>query len=85
MKTVENYESIRRDFFIEGLSIRAIHRQLNYHRDTIHKAIVNQTPQPYQLSEPRPTPVLGPHKERINEMWKSGNRSTLAHYSRLLR
>ena len=50
MKTVEDYEALRQAFFFEGLSIRANHRQLNYDRETIRKAIVNPTPQPYQLT-----------------------------------
>ncbi len=29
MKTVEDYEQIRRAFFVEGLSIREIHRPSN--------------------------------------------------------
>ena len=41
---------------------------MGYDRETIRKAIVNPTPQPYQLSEPRPAPVLGPYKERIKEL-----------------
>ena len=68
MKTAEDYEAIRRAYFIEGLSIRAIKRSLGYDRETFHKAIVSPTPQPYQLSEPRPAPVLGPYRERINEL-----------------
>jgi hypothetical protein len=46
MKTVEDYEQIRRVFFVEGLSIRAIHRQLKVDRETIRKAIVQPAPQP---------------------------------------
>lgn len=65
MKTVEDYEQIRRAFFVEGLSIRAIHRQLQVDRETIRKAIVQPAPQPYQLSQGRPAPVLGTYKKRI--------------------
>ncbi len=68
MKTVEDYEAIRRAYFIEGESIRAIHRQLGYDRETIRKAIVNPKPEPYQLSKPRAAPVIGPYKERIREL-----------------
>jgi len=68
MKTVEDYEQIRKAFFIEGLSIRAIHRQLNVDRETIRKAIVQPVPQPYQLSQDRSAPVLGPYKKRIQEL-----------------
>jgi len=68
MKTVEDYEQIRRAFFVEGLSIREIHRRLQVARKTIRKAIVEPTPKPYQLEEPRPAPVLGPYKERIKAL-----------------
>jgi transposase len=68
MKTVEDYEAIRRAYFVEGQSIRAIHRQLGYDRETIRKAIVNPKPEPYQLSQPRAAPVLGPYQERIKEL-----------------
>jgi transposase len=68
MKTVEEYEQIRRAFFVEGLSIRAIHRKLQVDRETIRKAIVEPVPKPYQLDQPRAAPVLGAYKGRINEL-----------------
>jgi transposase len=68
MKTVEDYEQIRKAFFVEGQSIRAIHRELQVDRETIRKAIVQAVPQPYQLSQDRPAPVLGPYKKRIQEL-----------------
>jgi transposase len=68
MKTVEDYEAIRRAYFVEGQSIRAIHRQLGYDRETIRKAIVNPKPEPYKLRQPRAAPVLGPYQERIKEL-----------------
>jgi transposase len=68
MKTVEDYEQIRRAFFIEGQSIREIHRRLKVARKTIRKAIAEPTPKPYQLEQPRPAPVLGPYRERISEL-----------------
>jgi len=68
MKTVEDYEQIRRAFFVEGLSIRAIHRRLHIDRKTIRKAIVEPVPKPYQLKQPRSAPVLGPYHECIIEL-----------------
>jgi transposase len=68
MKTVEDYEQIRRAFFIEGQSIREIHRRLGVARKTIRKAIAEPTPKPYHLEQPRPAPVLGPYRERISEL-----------------
>jgi transposase len=66
MKTVEDYEHIRRAFFVEGLSIRAIHRKLHVDRETIRKAIVEPVPKPYQLNQPRAAPILDAYKEQID-------------------
>jgi len=74
MKNVDDFEEIRRAYFIEKQSIRAIHRQLGYSRETIRKAIVNPAPQPYQLSQPRPAPVLGPYQQRITELLDESDR-----------
>jgi transposase len=68
MKKVEDYETIRRAYFVDKLSIRAINRRFGYHRDTIRKAIVNPAPQPYMLKKPRDAPVIGPYKQRIAEL-----------------
>ncbi len=68
MKTVEDYEQIRRAFFVKGLSIREIHRRLGVARKTIRKAIVEPAPKSYQLEKPRSAPVLGPYKQRISEL-----------------
>ncbi|HEY3343541.1 MAG TPA: IS21 family transposase [Anaerolineaceae bacterium] len=68
MKLVEDYEKIRRAYFVDHCSIREIHRQLGVDRDTIRKAIVHPTPQPYTLQQPRPAPVVGPYQPRIGEL-----------------
>ena len=68
MKQVEDYEQIRRAYFVEHQSIRAIHRLLGVDRDTIRKAIVNPTPPPYTFKQPRPAPVLGPYQTRLTEL-----------------
>jgi len=68
MKKVEDYEGIRRAYFVEHLSIRAIHKKLGFDRDTIRKAITHPAPEPYQLSKPRAAPVLGPYKSRITAL-----------------
>ena len=70
MKTVEDYEAIRRAYFVDKLSIRAIHRMLGYDRETIRKAIVRAAPMAYRLQKPREAPVIGPYKQRINELLK---------------
>ncbi len=74
MKQVEDYEAIRRAYFIEHKSIRAIHRELGYDRDTIRKAITNAAPEPYQLKQPRPAPVLGPYKTNIDQLLEESDR-----------
>ena len=68
MRTVEDYEAIRRAYFVDKLSIRAIHRKLGYDRETIRKAIVQAAPMPYTLAKPREAPVIGPYKQRIAEL-----------------
>jgi transposase len=68
MRTVEDYEAIRRAYFIEKQSIRAIHKMLGYDRETIRKAIVHAAPLPYTLAKPRDAPVIGPYKPRIIEL-----------------
>lgn len=68
MKQVEDYEAIRRAYFIEHMSIRAIHREMGYDRGTIRKAITQSAPQPYQLTQPRPAPVLGPYKAKMDQL-----------------
>ncbi len=57
MRTVDDYEGIRRAYFVDKQSIRAIHRMLGYDRETIRKAIVDAAPMPYTLSQPRAAPV----------------------------
>ncbi len=63
MKTVEDYEATRRAYFVEGQSIRAIQRRMRYNQETLRKAIAHPTPRPYQLTQPRSAPVLGPYKD----------------------
>ncbi len=68
MRTVENYEEIRRAYFVDRQSIRAIHRMLGYDRETIRKAIVDAAPMPYTLKKPREAPVIGPYQQRIADL-----------------
>jgi transposase len=74
MRTVEDYEGIRRAYFVDKLSIRAIHRMLGYDRETIRKAIVQAAPVPYTLARPRAAPVIGPYKQRIAELLAESKR-----------
>jgi len=68
MKKVDDYEEIRRAYNLEHKSIRAIHRQMGYDRETIRKAIVNPAPDPYRLKKAREARVIGPYQQRITEL-----------------
>ncbi|MHC4752296.1 MAG: IS21 family transposase [Planctomycetota bacterium] len=67
MKTVEEIEQIRRAYFLENKSMRQIAREMEISRNTVRKAL-DRASWEYTLSKPRPVPVLGPYKERINEL-----------------
>jgi len=68
MNKVEDYERIRKAYYIEGLSIREISRQYGHSRRFVRKAIDQSKPEEYQLAKPRPARVLGPFKKRIGEL-----------------
>jgi len=68
MISVEQRERIRRAYFIEEKKIREIARELKCSRQTVRKAIVCPEPEEYTLTVPRPAPVLGPYKKRIEEL-----------------
>jgi len=68
MKTVDDYERIRKAYYVDGLSIREIGRQFHHGRDLIRKAIDQAQPEGYQLKEPRPAPVLASYKSRIDAL-----------------
>ncbi len=68
MIKVEDIEAIRRSYFIDGLSIRGISRELHHGRRLVKKGIADPGPYQYQLRKPRAAPVLGPYRDRINEL-----------------
>lgn len=70
MLKVEDREAIRRAYFIEGKSIRAIARTLGHGRSAIRAAIARAAPSEYQIKQPRICPVLGPYKARIDGLLK---------------
>lgn len=57
MLTVEQFELIRRKFFIEGMSRRAIARELGHSRKTIDKALGHSVPAGYVIAKARARPV----------------------------
>jgi len=68
MLTVKDREAIRRAFFIEEKSIREIARGLHHSRKTIRKALASAEAERYTQTQPRPAPVLGPYKARIEAL-----------------
>lgn len=68
MVSVEDREKMRRAYFIEHKTLRQIARELRVARKTVRKAIESAEPEGYRLSEPRAAPILGPYKERIDEL-----------------
>ncbi len=59
MLTVEQIEAIRRAYYREDQSIRAIARTQGHGRDTIRAALTGTHPEPprYRLQQPKPRPV----------------------------
>jgi transposase len=73
MKTVDDYEAIRKAYYVEGLSIRAISRQLQHSRKVIRKALEHAEPEGYQRQAPRNAPVLEPYQARIEVLLKESD------------
>lgn len=74
MISVEKREQIRRAYFNENKSIRAIARALQCARRTVEKAIASAEPSVYTLRAPREAPVLGPYKARIDALLAANDR-----------
>jgi len=74
MLSVDQRAEIRRAYYVEKKSLRQIARETGYARETIKKALESAGPVTYTLRKPRPAPVLGPYKERIEEMLAENER-----------
>jgi transposase len=70
MRTVDDYERIRKAYHIEGLSIREISRRYQHSRRLIRKALEHPIPEKYHLGQPKPAKVLGAHQQRILDLLK---------------
>ena len=68
MISVEDREKIRRAYFNDKKSMRQIAKELHVARKTVGKAIESAEAETYRLSKPRVAPVLGPYKQRIDEL-----------------
>ncbi len=66
MLTVEQIEAIRRAYFVDEKSVRAIARELHHGRRVIREAIAGPPPRRYRLSKPKPRPVLDPVRPLID-------------------
>ena len=60
-------------------SMRQIAEELGHSRDTVKKAIESAKPATYTLRKPRPAPVLGPYKARIDELLVQNERLPLVY------
>ena len=67
MLTVEDYGVIRRAHR-DGMSIRAISRQLHHSRRKVRDALASPEPQPYTRRKQVDAPKLGPFKAAIDEI-----------------
>ncbi len=76
MLTVEQVEQIRRAYYCEHKSVRAIAREQGHGRRVIREAIAGKSPSPrrYRLREAKPRPVIGPVAPII-DAWLEQDRS----------
>ena len=68
MISVEDREKIRRAYFNDKKSLRQIAKELHVARKTVCKAIAAAEPETYTRRAPRAAPILGPFKQRIDEL-----------------
>lgn len=74
MIKVDKIEQIRRAYYVEGKSMRQIAREYRHSRHTIKKALASPEEGSYSLKEPRAAPVLGPYKDRLEELLAENDR-----------
>jgi transposase len=70
---VEHWAEIRRMHFVEGVSIREIHRRTGLHRETIRRALAAQRPPAYRRRVGAPS-KLDPFKEEIERLLRAEHR-----------
>ncbi|MCA8939617.1 MAG: IS21 family transposase [Planctomycetes bacterium] len=68
MIDVESWESIRRGYYVEGKSMRALMRETGHSFRSIRRIIEGNEPGHYVLKGARAAPVLGAYKAQIEEM-----------------
>jgi transposase len=68
MKTMFEYDLVRRLYYREGLSRHEIARRIGLHRQTINKMLRYSRPPGYRLNHPRPRPKLDRFGPLIDQM-----------------
>jgi transposase len=68
MLKVEDYEAMRRAYFVEEQSVRQIAQRFHHGRAVVRKALGEAEPKAYARPEVRPAPVLGAYKTRIQAL-----------------
>lgn len=71
MISVVDIELIKKMYYVQGKSQRAIARETGIHRNTVRKALkadVKNDPPKYQLTKPKPAPILEPFKPIISKI-----------------
>jgi transposase len=68
MITLEQYDQIRRMYYLEEQSGRQIAKALGVSRQTVTRALRADQPPAYTVSQPRQAPRLGPFKARLEEL-----------------
>jgi transposase len=69
---VEHWAEIRRMHFIDGVSIREIHRRTGLHRETIRRALAAKRPPAYRRA--KAPSKIDPFKEEIERLLRSDHR-----------
>ena len=80
MKTMFEYDLVRRLHFREGLSRHEISRRTGLHRKTISKMFLYARPPGYRLRHPRPKTKLGPFLGIIERGQDTKLNSVLPHF-----
>lgn len=72
MQSVEQWAEVRRLHFVQGVSIKELHRRTGLHRETIRKALRSNEPPRYERA-PSPSKV-DPFKDEIHRLLKDDPR-----------
>lgn len=68
MLEVEDYEQIRRQFYVEGRSLREIAKQTGHAARTVKKVLKTAQPLGYRMIKDRAMPKLGQYKAKLDEL-----------------